>query len=52
MDLHYILVVTDTLICGTDVFKSRANKDTWTGWSTPVNLGKYVNTYIMMKVIK
>ena len=23
---------------------TRANKDTWTGWSTPVNLGKYVNT--------
>ncbi len=29
---------------GTDVFMSRRLDDTWTNWSTPINLGKYINT--------
>lgn len=27
-----------------DIFVSRRLDDTWTNWSTPVNLGKYINT--------
>lgn len=29
---------------GTDVFMSRRLDETWTNWSAPVNLGKYINT--------
>lgn len=29
---------------GTDIFMSRRLDDSWTNWSAPVNLGKYINT--------
>ncbi len=29
---------------GTDVFMSRRLDETWTNWSEPINMGKYINT--------